>query len=71
MILINGKFLQQQLTGVQRVANEIVLELDNYNLNEDIFIITPKNKSSLKHRPKYKNIKLIEIGNLNSFWEQK
>jgi len=71
MIIINGKFIQQQLTGVQRVANEIVLEIDSYNLNEDIFIITPKNKSSLKHRPKYKNIELIEVGNLNSFWEQK
>lgn len=68
-IYLNGRFLTQQTTGVQRFANEIVKELDNLNLNKLEFeILVPRN-TNLKIQ--YKNIKIRKVGYLKGhLWEQ-
>ena len=40
---INGKFYAMEITGVQRFAREIVLELDKIADNLDIEIVVPAN----------------------------
>ena len=35
-VIINGRFLTQKITGVQRYAKEIVLELDNLIKKDEI-----------------------------------
>ena len=48
-IYINGRFLTQKTTGVQRVAEEIVKEIDNLLEDKELskefnfIILTPKN----------------------------
>lgn len=72
-ILINGKFLSQRITGVQRVAHELVSELDKQlelekNKNLKVYILTPK---KIKYEKQYKNIKIKRIGIFNGIlWEQ-
>ncbi|MEH7274744.1 glycosyltransferase family 4 protein [Neobacillus vireti] len=73
-IYINGRFLTQRITGVQRVAEEIVKKLDDkitqVNLGQKIefVILTPKN--TLRSLP-LKNIKVKSIGFLEGhLWEQ-
>ncbi|MBT2730137.1 glycosyltransferase family 4 protein [Bacillus sp. ISL-75] len=73
-IFINGRFLTQRVTGVQRVADEIVKELDKqisqHELNNDIdfIILTPKveiRKLTLK------SIKVKSVGYFKGhLWEQ-
>lgn len=74
-IFINGRFLTQPVTGVQRYATEVVKALDNLfetdkvNKEEyELIILAPKNiinDLSLKH------IEIKKIGNFNGhFWEQ-
>mgnify|MGYP005978708981 CR=1 FL=1 len=41
-IVINGRFLSQQITGVQRVAHELVRELDNLIKEEKIEVVVPE-----------------------------
>ena len=38
-IIINGRFLTQDITGVQRVAHEIVKELDKISKEKSLEII--------------------------------
>lgn len=69
-IVINGRFLSQKLTGVQRYALEITKaldsKLDGTNLNYEIAI--PKDVTPL---PELKNIKTVIIGKKTSLkWEQ-
>lgn len=71
-IIINGKFLAQRTTGVQRVAREITKHIDQ-NLdkwgNNTYCIFVPK-KTSFEI-PKYKNIKIIFVsGKGTYYWEQ-
>lgn len=73
-IYINGRFLTQNITGVQRYAIEIVKALDKYlsdnNLNNKykFEIVCPKN---IKQKLILKNIKIKQIGILKGhLWEQ-
>lgn len=70
-IYINGRFLSQKITGVQRYAEEITKSLDNL-LNEkkeyEYIILVPKN---VIRNLSLKNIKIKEVGYLKGhLWEQ-
>ena len=65
---INGKFLTQRTTGVQRFARELILELDKIVSDDDICLITSKDFVDTIN---LKKIKIIGIGNkTNFFWLQ-
>ncbi len=68
MIYINGRFLAQEITGVQRVAIEITKELDKIVLPGEVTVLAPPgvvNQISLS------NIKIMTIGRKgNNFWTQ-
>lgn len=68
-IIINGKFLSQKVTGVQRYARELVEALDNIaGDNTDFEIAVPPEAKDI---PKYKNIKVNVVGKLHKqMWEQ-
>ncbi len=44
-IIINGRFLTQKITGVQRVAHELIREIDELLSKEklEVVILAPKN----------------------------
>ena len=66
-IIINGKFLGQRLTGVQRYAKELVLELDRLCGDLDVELAVPKNA---ENRLDLKNIKTVVCGkNASTLWE--
>lgn len=66
-IIINGRFLTQRITGVQRYAKEICLELDKIIEPSEIIMAVPPDTDNI---PKYKNIKVVKVGNLhNRLWE--
>lgn len=66
--VINGLFLTQRVTGIQRYAREIIAELDLFVQKDEIIIVIPKNT---KEVPVYKNIKIIRHGIFNGIlWEQ-
>lgn len=66
--IINGRFLTQRITGVQRYAREIVSELDKLCVNKNIEIAIPENVDDIPH---YENIKIVRIGKTNGVkWEQ-
>lgn len=70
-LLINGRFFSQPITGVQRFAREILIELDIHvgatSQNPPV-IILPSNAIGV---PKFKNLKLIHTNLKGShFWEQ-
>ena len=67
-LYINGRFLTQKITGVQRFAIEIVKQLDKMNLDEKIVILHP---SGVIQDLNLKNIELKQIGKTTGhFWEQ-
>lgn len=69
-IVINGRFLSQHITGVQRVAHELVRELDSLAREKKIeaIILAPKN---IIFENLYKNIKIKKVGYLKGIlWEQ-
>lgn len=73
-IYINGRFLTQNITGVQRYAIEIVKVLDKYlndnRLNDEykFEIVCPKN---IKQKLVLRNINIKQIGKLKGhLWEQ-
>lgn len=69
-IVINGRFLTQQITGVQRVAHELVREMDNLIKvkNIEVVVLAPKNTI---FETLYKNIKIKKVGFLKGhLWEQ-
>ncbi|MGL5312044.1 MAG: glycosyltransferase, partial [Peptostreptococcaceae bacterium] len=69
MIVINGRFLTQNITGVQRFAHEIIRELDNIVKPGEYKILAPKN--IIYKDLDYKNIKIEICGNLKGhLWEQ-
>lgn len=66
--IINGKFLSQNITGVQRYAREIINELDKIVDKGIITLAYPKNATNL---PLLNNIDLIQIGPFTgNLWEQ-
>nr|WP_318539447.1 glycosyltransferase family 1 protein [Terribacillus saccharophilus] len=72
-IYINGRFLTQTVTGVQRVATEILSELDKEisrgNIKDlDIIILSP---SKIIQVPRFRHIKIKKVGILKGqLWEQ-
>ena len=67
-IIINGKFLSQRVTGVQRVAYEMLKELDKDVKPGMVEIACPK---SIEKIPEYQNIKIVKVGKFNgNLWEQ-
>ncbi len=69
LILINGRFLSQTTTGVQRYAREVIAELTKFNKTQFKFIIAVPGRNALPPIPD------IEIYNDNSFlptslWQQ-
>ncbi len=70
-IYINGKFLCQKVTGVQRVGIEIVKQFDSINTNDIKFCIITPSKEYLVTNLKLNNIQQIELkGKPNYYWEQ-
>lgn len=71
-IYINGKFLSQKKSGVQRFSINILLALDNLINNKpnyDVILFTPRNVENLN----LKSIKQVPIGFGNisiNIWEQ-
>jgi len=67
-IFINGRFLSQPLTGVQRYSHELLRALDVLNPNMEIICLAPPEDFP---RPNWKNIELKVIGkNRGNAWEQ-
>lgn len=65
---INGKFLSQQTTGVQRFARELIYELDKIVEVDKICLIVAEN---IKENIKLNHIKIISIGNkIDFYWLQ-
>ena len=66
-IIINGRFLLHKVTGVERFAREMLLELDNIIIPGEIEIAIPPETVSV---PDYKNISIVRVGKLhNRAWE--
>ena len=73
-IYINGRFLTQRITGVQRYALEITKALDNLISKDTAFqkheyiVIAPKN---VLYKVKLKNMSFVQRGILKGhLWEQ-
>ena len=67
-VIINGRFLSQKVTGVQRYAIEILKELDKIAKPHDLILAIPCEVNDI---PSYKNIDIVRIGNLKgTLWEQ-
>ena len=67
-IIVNGKFLTQRVTGVQRYAREILMELDKIISSNQIVLAVPHD---VREIPKYKNIKVVRVGKTKGImWEQ-
>lgn len=65
---INGKFLTERITGMQRYAIEMTKELDEISTQGELSIIVP---ASTKNIPNYKNITIVKYGGLKGIpWEQ-
>lgn len=64
--LIDGRFLTSMSTGVDRFADQILLELDEVCSGIDISILIPSN---VKNIPDYKNIAIIKSKH-HRFWTQ-
>ncbi|MCH5203852.1 MAG: glycosyltransferase family 4 protein [Oscillospiraceae bacterium] len=69
IIVINGKFLSQNVTGVQRYAREILLELDKLSGDlPKIVLLTDKNARDVAQ---YRHIRVEKHGALcGNLWEQ-
>lgn len=66
-VVINGKFLTQRITGVQRYAREIVNQLDLIASVGQIEIAVPVDTKNI---PLYKNIRVVQVGKLKGqLWE--
>lgn len=67
-IIVNGKFLTQRVTGVQRYAREILIELDKIISSNQIVLAVPQDTKEI---PKYRNIKVVRVGKTKGImWEQ-
>lgn len=71
IIFINGKFLCQRITGVQRFAFEITKRIDEINDPNFLFKLIVPSKEFVKNTHQYKNIEIVYTkGKPNYFWEQ-
>ncbi len=66
-VIVNGRFLIHRITGVERYAREILLELDKIILPGEIEMAVPPEVEDI---PSYQNIKVTKVGTLkNRMWE--
>lgn len=66
-VVVNGRFLLKKVTGVERYAREILLELDKIIKNDEIEIAIPPGVVEI---PDYKNIKIVKVGKFrDKLWE--
>lgn len=69
IIYINGRFLTQKITGVQRYAIEVVKQLDKLKCNYEFILLIPKKE--VIQEIELNNIKVLKIGSLTGhIWEQ-
>lgn len=69
MIVINARFLTQQITGVQRYAIEICEHLPKYIKEQEVILIAPK--GDLLNEKKINNHRIVKFGKLKGqLWEQ-
>lgn len=68
-VVINGKFLSQKVTGVQRYAREVLKELDHIaDHGIEIVLLADKNSKDI---PDFRNIRVIISGVFaGNLWEQ-
>lgn len=74
IIYINGRFLSQKITGVQRYALEVIKHLDEFitknkcEIQMEFILVSPKN---VKQDIRLNNIKHVQKGRLKGhLWEQ-
>jgi len=72
-IYINGRFLTQKITGVQRFGYEVLKSLDHLlsekKIKHTFIILMPNFNKQGKYN--FKNLKLVEVGKLQGhLWEQ-
>lgn len=63
MIFINGRFLTQQITGVQRFALQLCLELSK--LQVEMQILTPQ---VIKDTDEWAQLPIVKIGTKTGYW---
>ncbi len=76
IIYINGRFLTQSITGVQRFAFELVNALDKLVVEDHPSVagmtfkcLTPK--AGILHQPDWRSVQIEPVGQLaGNFWEQ-
>lgn len=67
-IIVNGKFLAQRITGVQRACLEILRQLAQIS---DLEILVPMPKNAEIPEGDFKNCRFIKVGNFKgNLWEQ-
>jgi glycosyltransferase involved in cell wall biosynthesis len=70
-IVINGRFLTQRITGVQRYSHELVRALDDILDVKPELTITVMCPQLAKPAPAWRNVKLRQVGRLRGHaWEQ-
>ena len=71
-VVINGRFLEQKITGVQRYALEITKQLDEIATNSSIpFLIAIPESVPQENIPLLKNIQVVTLkGHTGILWEQ-
>ena len=76
-VALNGRFLEQKLTGVQRFALESIKELDNLLSSDKSgpisipFILAVSNNVKSENIPQLKNIQIEKFGKLKGIpWAQ-
>lgn len=66
-VVINGRFFDQRITGVQRYAREMVNALDALALTLDIEIVVPDGTSDV---PAFSNIRVVTLPKCNAqLWD--
>lgn len=67
-IAFNGRFLTKGLTGQERFASELLMQLDKICKKGEFCVVTSENALTI---PKYQNIEVIQTGKLKrEAWEQ-
>ena len=66
-VIVNGRFLLHNVTGVERYAREILYELDKIIDSGKVEMAVPP---EIEATPTYKNINVVRVGKLhNRLWE--
>ncbi len=67
-IVFNGQFTARPMTGQERFAYELLIEVDKLITNEQVEIVVPRHATRI---PELSQIKVVKYGNLRgSLWEQ-